>query len=631
MACTRSGPRLVSVSGTFSGWDIVRGFAMNTDGSNSGYVLDGFGGLHPVGGAAPASAGYWVGWDIARGVVLLPSSTKAAPAGYVLDGWGGVHPFGSAPSVAVEGYFYGWDIANGLALDPDGPGGYVLDGWGGLHPFGGAPNPSSSIYWPGWDIARRCVDQGRRCGRIHLGWLRRRVAVRRGTVRPDDALLGLRRRPRVRDRALRAARLRHLARLPSRRSTRGVFWGSRRLAACALPRDPGSVGSATTAHLCEQGMGQWPQCSMPPRRPSAHPIAPPSPGSILFGRIVTALLVVGPVVALAIACRCSGATRVHLRDVDPRGRVLSRQRLRRHRRLPPPVHAPQLPCHALVEDRARVGRFARGRRVARRLGREPSPPPRLQRQARRSALAARCTVPGIGGAAARLRARARRLVVQGRPHVGRALRARAARATPTRGSSAGCSRCSPSFSLAAPFFLGWTLSGAIGGALHRAAVGRPGPHGAAAPRDVERELDLPHVRPAAGDAEGSQHELRAARRSSRSARRGTTSTTRTRRRRATVRCAPDRPVGRADPALRTRGLGDARPLADRSATLALPIGLTGVFSPRGRCGRRGDRHRRRGRRVASRPDAESAPARVAAAAVRTPPGERGVRLVGAPG
>ena len=144
----------VSISGTFSGWDIVRGFAMNTDGSNSGYVLDGFGGLHPVGGAAPASAGYWVGWDIARGVVLLPSSTKAAPAGYVLDGWGGVHPFGSAPSVAVEGYFYGWDIANGLALDPDGPGGYVLDGWGGLHPFGGAPRSSSTIYWYGWDIAR---------------------------------------------------------------------------------------------------------------------------------------------------------------------------------------------------------------------------------------------------------------------------------------------------------------------------------------------------------------------------------------------------------------------------------------------------------------------------------------------
>ena len=43
----------VSISGTFAGWDIVRGFAMNADGSNSGYVLDGFGGLHPVGGAAP--------------------------------------------------------------------------------------------------------------------------------------------------------------------------------------------------------------------------------------------------------------------------------------------------------------------------------------------------------------------------------------------------------------------------------------------------------------------------------------------------------------------------------------------------------------------------------------------------
>jgi hypothetical protein len=41
----------------------------------SGYVLDGYGGLHLFGGA-PASAGagaaYWLNWDIARAIALRP-------------------------------------------------------------------------------------------------------------------------------------------------------------------------------------------------------------------------------------------------------------------------------------------------------------------------------------------------------------------------------------------------------------------------------------------------------------------------------------------------------------------------------------------------------------------------------
>ena len=61
-----------------------------------------------------------------------------------------------------------------------------------------------------------------------------------------------------------------------------------------------------------------------------------------------------------------------------------------------------------------------------RLGREPPPPPRVQRPARRPALAARAR-HRRRRPAPRLRARARRLAVQGRPHVGRALRARSAR------------------------------------------------------------------------------------------------------------------------------------------------------------------------------------------------------------
>src|SRR5690242_9628853 len=46
---------------------------------------------------------------------------------------------------------------------------------------------------------------------------------------------------------------------------------------------------------------------------------------------------------------------------------------------------------------------------------------------------------------------------------------------------------------------------------NRAALGWPCSDDAVAPRHVERELDLSHVREAAGDAEGLQHQLCASR------------------------------------------------------------------------------------------------------------------------
>lgn len=118
---------------------------------DGGYVLDGFGGLHPFGGApAVAPGSYWQGWDIARAVVTRPDGRS----GYVVDGWGGLHAFGGAPRVAPTGYWRSWDIVRGLALRPDGRSGYVLDGWGALHPFGGAPAVTVASYWSGWDVAR---------------------------------------------------------------------------------------------------------------------------------------------------------------------------------------------------------------------------------------------------------------------------------------------------------------------------------------------------------------------------------------------------------------------------------------------------------------------------------------------
>jgi hypothetical protein len=142
-----------------------------------GVTVDANGGLHRyrVGAgprlAAPRGGPSWPGWDIARGVALLPDHT----GGYVLDGFGGLHPFaiGTAPlpPAAVGGpYWSGWDIARGVTLRADGTGGYVVDGFGGLHPFtvgrGPAPPPvaTSAPSWSGRDLARgvTLLPDGRR-------------------------------------------------------------------------------------------------------------------------------------------------------------------------------------------------------------------------------------------------------------------------------------------------------------------------------------------------------------------------------------------------------------------------------------------------------------------------------------
>jgi Glycosyl hydrolases family 18 len=150
---------------TYWGWDIARKVVIFPDGSG-GYVLDGYGGLHPFGinGPPPASAaklattGYWSGWNIARDIVLVPGNGNHS--GYVLDGFGGLHPFhpttdGSTMPAAITSAYWGWDIARAVWLLPgSATAGYTLDGWGGMTPFGGAPPIKNSNYWPGWDIAK---------------------------------------------------------------------------------------------------------------------------------------------------------------------------------------------------------------------------------------------------------------------------------------------------------------------------------------------------------------------------------------------------------------------------------------------------------------------------------------------
>ena len=143
-------------------WRIANSAAMLPDASG-GYVLDGFGALHPFAvGSNPMPANvagepYWQGWNIARDVVLLPSSTATQAQGYTLDGFGGVHAFGGAPPPRMTAYWNS-DVARRLSLLSDGSGGYVLDAFGGVHPFAvgtnAMPAAEAPPTWPGWPIAR---------------------------------------------------------------------------------------------------------------------------------------------------------------------------------------------------------------------------------------------------------------------------------------------------------------------------------------------------------------------------------------------------------------------------------------------------------------------------------------------
>src|SRR5438270_11550964 len=148
---------------TIASWpdtDIAFSLALFADGSG-GYVMDGWGKLHPVGDAPAVDSGvYWPGWIGAREVVLAPWASSSAPAGYVLDADGGIHAFGGAPRVTGNATWAGKGIARGLVLVPSSTPasvrGYTLDGFGGVHAFGGAPPVIANAQFPD-DVARGLV------------------------------------------------------------------------------------------------------------------------------------------------------------------------------------------------------------------------------------------------------------------------------------------------------------------------------------------------------------------------------------------------------------------------------------------------------------------------------------------
>src|SRR5438105_7402039 len=130
-------------------------FTVLSDSVVQAVVPDGLPGAVDVSVAGPTGPSAIVAGDRFAPVAL---------GGYVLDGWGALHPLGvgrDVPPPDVNGAVLrvGYDVAKKALLLPDKTGGYVLDGWGGLHGFGvGSNRPPAAVNgapaWPGWDIGR---------------------------------------------------------------------------------------------------------------------------------------------------------------------------------------------------------------------------------------------------------------------------------------------------------------------------------------------------------------------------------------------------------------------------------------------------------------------------------------------
>ena len=138
--------------------DEAQSLALFPDGSG-GYVMDANGGIHAVGAAPQIESGaYWDGLNFARAIAMAPWSSAKQPAGWVMTGYGQLYQFGGAPEIGQYSWWPGIDTARSVALLPDSTPssvkGYVLDGVGGVHPFGGAPVVSGNPTWPSMDIAR---------------------------------------------------------------------------------------------------------------------------------------------------------------------------------------------------------------------------------------------------------------------------------------------------------------------------------------------------------------------------------------------------------------------------------------------------------------------------------------------
>jgi len=124
-------------------------------------------GLQMANGAVTGDGTYgapFFGWDIARDIDLEPMGQ-----GYmILDGFGGIHPVGGAraaydsaflngprPGMTADAgghVYFGWDVAEKIDYTSDGLGLIMLDAFGGVH-FDGMIAPAYGAYF-NFDIAR---------------------------------------------------------------------------------------------------------------------------------------------------------------------------------------------------------------------------------------------------------------------------------------------------------------------------------------------------------------------------------------------------------------------------------------------------------------------------------------------
>jgi hypothetical protein len=125
--------------------DLARDLVVSANGTRA-YVLDAFGGMHPLNGSPPISGPYWWGWDVAIRAVLIGDGSS----GYLLDAYGAIHPLSGAPAVSGP-YWAGWRIARDLEVSSTGTGLYLLDGYGGVYALAGAP--AIGVPYLGYDAA----------------------------------------------------------------------------------------------------------------------------------------------------------------------------------------------------------------------------------------------------------------------------------------------------------------------------------------------------------------------------------------------------------------------------------------------------------------------------------------------
>lgn len=128
-------------------------WAWNPNGSGQGYVLSQYGQLHGFGGATapPRGGGRW-GWPAAKKLQMRFSPDVRA---ITLDLHGGIHADFAAVLGDTTAYWPGNDFARDFVItDWDTGGGHVLDLFGGVHEIGPAADTHGWPYRPHADVAR---------------------------------------------------------------------------------------------------------------------------------------------------------------------------------------------------------------------------------------------------------------------------------------------------------------------------------------------------------------------------------------------------------------------------------------------------------------------------------------------